>query len=307
MAEITCKLNNLILRNPLVLAAGILGTSDELVYRVACAGAGAVTTKSCGLEARTGHANPVALDWGPGLINAIGLTNPGAEKMVEWLVPARDHVRAKGALFFASIFAKKIEEFAETARIIATTEPDLLEVDISCPNVGELGLPFAAREDTAAQVTESVKKAIGSLPLAVKLAPNVPDIGGIARVVEQAGADCITAINTMPGMIIDARAARPVLTNRVGGISGPALKPIALRCVAEIAGRVSIPIIGTGGVSNGIDAVEMIMAGATAVGVGSAVYYHGVGVFNKIAEEMKAFMDEEGYANLEAMRGKALR
>ena len=183
-------------------------------------------------------------------------TSPGLKK---WYIK-------QGALLFASIFAKTLDEFAITAEIIAAVQPDLLEVDISCPNVGEYGLPFAAREDTAARVTELVKKAVGNLPVAIKLAPNVPDIGGLAKVVEQAGADFITAINTMPGMIIDARAGRPVLTNKVGGISGYALKPIALRCVAEIARSVSIPIIGMGGVTNGIDAVEMIMAGATAVG-----------------------------------------
>ena len=180
---------------------------------------------------------------------------------------------------------------ASLLRSLPQCNPDMLEVDISCPNVGEYGLPFAARADTAARATELVKKGVGDVPVAIKLAPNVADIGGLAKVVEQAGADFITAVNTMPGMIIDARAGRPVLTNRVGGISGYALKPIALRCVAEIARSVSIPIIGVGGVSTGIDAVEMIMAGATAVGVGSAVYYRGVDVFQAPARRTGYFYE----------------
>lgn len=306
MADITCKLGGLTLRNPIILASGVLGTTENLLERAAHYGCGAVTAKSCGLEERAGHANPTVLDWGYGLINAIGITNPGAHAMAEHLSRAKVGVHREGALLFASIFAKSLDEFGATAEILAEVKPDLLEVDISCPNVGEYGLPFAAREDTAARATELVKKAVGSLPVAIKLAPNVADIGGLARVVEQAGADFITAVNTMPGMIIDARAGRPVLTNKVGGISGHALKPIALRCVAEIARKVSIPIIGVGGVTSGVDAVEMIMAGATAVGVGSAVYYRGVDVFKALPGEMALFMNEEGYADLASMRGKAL-
>lgn len=306
MAELTCKLCGLSLRNPFVLASGVLGTSESLLQRVAHLGVGAVTAKSCGLEERAGHANPIVLDWGGGLINAVGLTNPGAKVMAEHLAAARIRVHQEGALLFASIFAKRIEDFSITAEILAEIKPDLLEVDISCPNVGEYGLPFAARQDTAAKATESVKKAVKNLPISIKLAPNVPDIGGLAKVIEQSGADCITAINTMPGMVIDARAARPVLTNKVGGISGRALKPIALKCVADIAKRVSIPVIGTGGITDGIDAVEMIMAGATAIGVGSAVYYRGPDVFKALPIELAAFMDEEGYTDLESMRGKAI-
>jgi dihydroorotate dehydrogenase (NAD+) catalytic subunit len=153
-------------------------------------------------------------------------------------------------------------------------------------------------------VTAAVKAAT-SIPVAVKLAPNVPDISRIAAAVVEAGADAITAINTMPGMVIDARAGCPVLSNRVGGISGPALKPIALRCVYEIARGVNVPIIGTGGVNGGTDAAEMLMAGATAVGVGSAVWYRGVAALGTIAAELEAFMEGEGYCDLWALRGKA--
>jgi dihydroorotate dehydrogenase (NAD+) catalytic subunit len=184
-------------------------------------------------------------------------------------------------------------------------QPSLLEVNISCPNVGdELGAPFAGAGESAAAVTEAVKQ-VASCPVTIKLAPNVPDIARIAAAVVEAGADAITAINTMPGMVIDAASGRPLLHNRVGGISGPALKPIALRCVYEIAQAVSVPIIGTGGVSTGQDAAEMLMAGATVVGIGSAVYYRGVSAMEQIGEELVAFMTQYGFKSVEAMRRRS--
>jgi dihydroorotate dehydrogenase (NAD+) catalytic subunit len=304
--DLTCHLLHMELRNPIVLASGILGTSEALLRRAAEAGAGAVTAKSCGPAPRAGHPNPVALDWGGGLINAIGLTNPGAEAEVPLLRQARAALAPLGVPVIASIFAGTVAEFATVARTIAQAEPDLLEVNISCPNVGdEFGTPFAGSIESAAEVTAAVREAV-DLPMAVKLAPNVPDIGRIAAAVVDAGADAVTAVNTMPGMVIDAAAGQPVLSNRVGGISGPALKPIALRCVYQIAKAVDVPIIGTGGVNSGRDAAEMIMAGATAVGVGSAVWYRGVDALGEIAEELATFMAHEGYTKLEDLRGKAL-
>ncbi|HTX80337.1 MAG TPA: alpha-hydroxy-acid oxidizing protein, partial [Longilinea sp.] len=168
------------------------------------------------------------------------------------------------------------------------------------------GTPFAASCESAAAVIAAVKAAT-SIPIAAKLAPNVSSIGRIAAAVVEAGADAITAVNSMPGMVIDARAHKPVLSNRTGGISGPALKPIALRSVSEIAHAVKVPIIGVGGVSSGIDAAEMLMVGATAVGVGSAVWYRGVDALGIIASELQAFMAAEGYADLQALRGLANR
>jgi dihydroorotate dehydrogenase (NAD+) catalytic subunit len=304
--DLTCQLLHLELRNPVVLASGILGTSVALLRRAAEAGAGAVTAKSCGPAPREGHPNPVALEWEGGLINAIGLTNPGAEAEVGLLQEARAALAPLGVPVIASIFAGTVAEFATVARTINQAKPDLIEVNISCPNVGdEFGTPFAGSIESATEVTAAVRNAVEQ-PIAVKLAPNVPDIGRIAAAVVEAGADAITAVNTMPGMVIDAVAGRPVLSNRVGGISGPALKPVALRCVYQIAQAVDVPIIGTGGVSSGRDAAEMIMAGATAVGVGSAVWYRGVDALGEIAAELSTFMDQEGYAKLEQLRGKAL-
>ena len=303
MVDLSCDLLGLRLRNPLVLASGVLGTSAALLRRAAAAGAGAVTAKSCGPTPRAGHPNPVALDWGGGVINAIGLSNPGAEVEVGMLTEARAMLEPLGVPLIASIFAGTAAEFADVARTVAKALPHLIEVNISCPNVGdEFGAPFAGSCASAAAVTAAVKAAV-AIPIAVKLAPNVPNIARIAAAVVEAGADAITAINTMPGMVIDAEAGRPVLSNRVGGISGPALKPIALRCVYEIAGAVDVPIIGTGGVTTGRDAAEMLMAGATAVGVGSAVWYRGVAALGEIAGELEAFMEQEHYASLAVVRG----
>lgn len=295
------------LKNPMVLASGVMGTSPALLLRVAAAGAGAVTAKSCGPQERAGHPNPVMVAWEHGLLNAIGLTNPGAEEEVGLLKETKSLLAPLDVPLFASIFAGTVAEFKQVASIISTASPDMIEVNISCPNVhDDFGLPFAADPKSAAAVTRAVKASAGGIPIAVKLAPNVPDIGRIAKAVVGAGADAITAINTIPGMVIDADAAQPVLHNRTGGISGPALKPIALRCVAEIARAVDVPIIGTGGVLTGRDAVEMLMVGATAVGIGSAFWYRGQDALKLILDEMKDFMKAHDLKSVTEIFGKAL-
>lgn len=297
----------LILSNPLILASGVMGTSPTLLQRVALAGAGAVTAKSCGPAPRSGHPNPVMVAWEHGLLNAIGLTNPGVEEEVPLLKQAQTLLQPLNVPLIASIFAGTAEEFGEVASLIADAQPDLIEVNISCPNVhDDFGTPFSADCHSASEVTHAVKRVVGNIPIAVKLAPNVPDIGRIAQSVAEAGADAITAINTMPGMIIDADASKPVLHNRTGGISGPALKPIALRCVAEISQHVDIPIIGTGGVLTGQDAIEMMLAGATAVGVGSALWYRGPEAFNLIKEEMIAYLRKYDHHSIKDIIGKVL-
>jgi dihydroorotate dehydrogenase (NAD+) catalytic subunit len=305
--DLSVNFGELSLLNPLVLASGVMGTSPSLLYRVALAGAGAVTAKSCGPAPREGHPNPVMVDWGHGLINAIGLTNPGVEEEVDHLKDAQTLLKPLQVPLIASIFAGTVEAFGEVAAVVADAEPDLIEVNISCPNVhDDFGLPFAADKKSAAAVTRSVKNAVENIPISVKLAPNVPDIGRIAQSVVDAGADAITAINTMPGMVIDVTAGQPVLHNRTGGLSGPALKPIALRCVAEIAQYVDVPIIGTGGVLTGQDAIEMIMAGATAVGVGSALWYRGPDAFKLIKDEMREYLRKAGCSSIIELIGKAL-
>jgi len=234
--ELAVDLCGIRLSNPLILAAGILGTGAELLERVARAGAGAVTAKSCGPEPRAGHLNPTVLDWGHGLINAIGLANPGVEEMAVILRDAKSRLKPLSVPLIASIFAETVEGFAEVARRVSKAEPDFIEVNISCPNVAaEFGRPFAADPDSAAAVTEAVKGTT-HLPIIVKLSPNVTDVAAIAQAVETAGADAIAAINTVAGMVIDVDCGQPILANRVGGLSGPAIRPIAVRCVYEIPG-----------------------------------------------------------------------
>jgi dihydroorotate dehydrogenase (NAD+) catalytic subunit len=295
------------LPNPLILASGILGTEAELLARVARAGAGAVTAKSCGLEPRAGHPNPTVLAWEHGLINAVGLANPGVDAEIPELRRAKDLLEPLGAALIASVFADTVENFARVAARAVEARPDLLEVNISCPNVhDEFGTPFAADAGAVAEVTAAVKSAVnGQVPVLVKLSPNVTDIAAIARAVEAAGADGITAINTLTGMIIDVHARRPILANRTGGLSGPAIRPLAVRCVYEIYRAVHLPIVGLGGVSSGRDVVEMIMAGATAVGIGSAVYGEGPEAFGRIGDELAALMVELGVERVEEMRGVA--
>jgi dihydroorotate dehydrogenase (NAD+) catalytic subunit len=304
--DLSVSLCGVHLSNPLILASGILGTSAELLERVARCGAGAVTAKSCGPVPREGHPNPTVLDWGHGLINAVGLSNPGVDAEVPILREAKARLAPLGVPLVASIFADMVEGFAEVARKVSEAAPDLLEVNISCPNVqAEFGQPFAADARSAAKVMAAVRAAT-RLPLIVKLSPNVTDIVEIARAVEAEGADAIAAINTLgPGMLIDVECGRTVLANRVGGLSGPAIRPIAVRCVYEITRAVRIPVIGIGGVSTGRDAIEMIMAGATAVGIGSAVYYHGPEVFTAVRDEIAAFMEAHAYSHVAQMRGLA--
>ncbi len=292
--------------NPLVLASGILGTEAALMERVARCGAGGITSKSCGPIPRAGHPNPTVLDWGPGLINAVGLANPGVEAEVEVLRDTKARLQPLGVPLIASIFADTVAGFGEVAAQIATAAPDMIEVNISCPNVAaEFGRPFALDADSAAQVTRAVKRAT-DLPITVKLSPNTPDLVAIARAVVAAGADALTAINTLgPGMVIDLESGRPILANRVGGVSGAAIRPIAVRCVYELYSAVDVPIIGVGGVMNGRDALEMVMAGATLVGVGSAVYRRGPEVFAAIWREMREWMQEHGVNSLCEIRGIA--
>lgn len=294
------------LRNPLVLASGILGTTAELLYRVAQSGAGMVTTKSCGLTPRKGYPNPTVLDWGHGLINAVGLANPGVEEEVKIIAQAKQRLDFMGVPLAASVFADTVEGFAEVAGRVSEAQPDFIELNISCPNVAdEMGQPFACDAGQAAEVTVAVK-GVTSIPIIVKLSPNVADIACIARRVEQAGADALTAINTLgPGMIIDVESRRPILANKVGGISGPAIRPIAVRCVHDIYRVVKIPIIGIGGVSDGRDVLEMVMAGATAVGIGSAVRYRGLGAFARTLEELRTLMQELGLVSLKELVGSA--
>ncbi len=295
------------LPNPTVLASGILGLSSEVFERLARNGVGAITTKSVSLQPRPGYKNPVIVNYGPGLVNAVGLSNPGVEVMVDEIRQARQRLAPLGVPVIASIFANSIYDFGTVARYISEAEPDLIEANISCPNIdARYEQMFAASPYVSAQVTRRIK-ANTDIPLIVKLSPNVEDIIAVAQAVVEAGADAISAINSLgPGMLIDVETARPVLANRIGGVSGPAIRPIAVRCVYDICRAVEVPVIGIGGVSTGRDVVEMLLVGATAVGIGSAVNYHGLGVFEGVTRELRQYMGRHGYRSLDEFRGRVL-
>ncbi len=291
------------LRNPTVLASGILGLSHAVLARVARSGAGAVTTKSCSLKPRSGYPNPTILDWGPGLINAVGLSNPGVEVMVEEIQAAKSELAPLGVPVIASIFADTIYDFGTVTRFISEAQPDILEVNVSCPNLDDrYQQMFAADPYVSAQVTRRVKRYTDA-PVLVKLSPNVTDITKIAEAVVEAGADGITAINSVgPGLIIDVETRRPVLSHGTGGLSGPAIRPIAVRCVRDICQAVDVPVVATGGIQAGRDVVEMLLVGATAVGIGSGIRYRGMDVFEKACLELKAYMVEHGHRTLQSLR-----
>lgn len=306
--DISTNLCGVRLPNPTVLASGILGLTHAVMARVAHGGAGAVTTKSCSLKPRPGYHNPVVLQWGQGLINAVGLSNPGVEVMVEEIRAAKEQLAPLRVPVIASIFAENIYDFGTMARFISEAEPDLIEINISCPNIDDrYRLMFAADPYVAAQVTRKVKQNT-DVPVLVKLSPNVTDVVKIARAVVEAGADGITAINTLgPGIILDIETCRPVLAHVTGGLSGPAIRPIAVRCVRDICRAVDAPVLAVGGVTSGRDAIEMILVGATAVGIGSAVASRGMDVFRQVCNEMQGYMRRRGYGSLADFRGKALQ
>jgi len=306
MPDLSVNLAGVHLPNPLVLASGVLGTTAPLMERVGQCGAGAVTSKSCSPEPRAGHPNPTVLDWGPGLINAVGLANPGVDEEIEILADARQRLHRQGVPLVASVFADSVDGFAYVTRRVCEAEPDLVELNISCPNVHEeFGRPFALDPGAAADVTRAAR-AVCDRPMCVKLAPNVTDIVAIGRAAADAGADALTAVNTLgPGMLIDVESGWPILANRVGGVSGPAIRPIAVRIVYDLAAAIDLPIIGTGGVATARDVVEMLMAGATAVGIGSAVVNGGPDLFGTIRDDLAQFMRDHGYDSIEDMRGLA--
>ncbi len=296
---------NLKMNSPLALASGILGLTASSMKRVIEFGAGAVTSKSFNLEPRTGHNNPSIVPFKNGLLNAVGLSNPGVEEMAVELALFKERCAAP---LFASVFGRSVEEYGEVIqKLLERMQPDLIEVNVSCPNVrSEFGTPFGDSLQDTAQVTAIAKRAAGKIPVSIKLGPHGPGIGRLAKVCEENGADAITAINTVgPGMIIDVEMMQPVLSNKTGGVSGPAILPIAVKSVYEVYEQVSLPIIATGGVTTAEDAIQMLLAGATAVGVGTAVYYEGIEVFNKINQGIERYMKAHGFSSLAQIRGKA--
>lgn len=294
------------LASPLVLSSGILGMSASSIGLAAKHGAGAVTAKSCGMTERSGHKCPTVLPFAHGILNAVGLSNPGVDVMAQEISEYRKRFGGKVPVI-ASIFGASIEEFGDVAERMAFAQPDMIEVNVSCPNVAsEFGQPFGADPAACARITSLVKRNAGKIPVSIKLTSACPSIGTMAKVCEDNGADAITAINSIgPGMLIDLNVRKPVLSNKTGGVSGACILPIAVRCVWEIYRAVKIPIIGGGGVTQASDALQLIMAGASAVGIGSAVYKPGLSVFDRINGGIMEYIKDNDIQSLSSLIGAA--
>ena len=300
VVDLTVDLRGLKMKNPLMLASGILGDSADLLLRVLESGAGAVVTKSISLEPKEGYRNPTIVALDCGYINAIGLANPGAQAFLKELEKIKDQNQP----IVVSLFAESAEKFAELAKVFEGSCAKAYELNLSCPHVKGVGLEVGHDPTLVKKIVRDVKQS-STKPIFVKLSPNLPNIVEVAAAAEKAGADAITATNTIRAMAIDVEAAQPILSNKVGGLSGPALKPISLRCVYEIYEHVKIPIIGSGGIFTWRDAVEYLLAGASALQVGSAVAYEGLGVFRKICEGLASYLESKGFRSVAEVVGLA--
>ena len=277
-------LTGLSLKNPLMLAAGIMGTTGESLKRIALAGAGAVVTKSIGTEPRSGHSNPSMVEVDCGYLNAMGLPNPSYKNFQDEI----DRAREGGVPVIASIFGGCSLDFSEIAKSL---NADAFELNVSCPHAHGYGAEIGTDPALVEDITHAVKTAV-NVPVWVKLTPNVTDIKGIGLAAQHGGADAVVAINTVRGMAIDIESGYPILGNKFGGLSGHAIKPVAVKCVYDLYEVLDIPVIGVGGVSDWRDTVEFIMAGAKAVQVGSAVG-NSINIFNDISSCMEVFLQEK--------------
>ena len=270
------------LANPTILAAGILGSTGASLLRVAGSGAGAVVTKSIGRSPNSGHPNPSMVKIECGFLNALGLPNPGYQQYREELVTAK-----KGRVpVIASIFGGNASEFVEVALGLCDLA-DGIELNLSCPHADRYGASIGIDPSLVRDITSAVKDAV-NIPVWAKLTPNVTDITEIGLAAQEGGADAVVAINTVRAMAIDIESGFPILGNRFGGLSGTAIKPIAVKCVYDLYAALDIPIIGVGGISTWQDAVEMMMAGASVVQIGSAVR-GGISVFAETADGIQDY------------------
>ena len=287
------------LRNPIMLAAGVLGLSGASLRSAWGAGAGAVVTKSLGLKPRTGYSNPTLVDVGCGFLNAMGLPNPGVEEFVDEVKAAK---KGDEILLVASVFGETPQNFAEAASVMEDAGVDGIELNVSCPHVKAAGMEIGQDPTILKNVVRAVKNSV-QIPVFTKLTPNTSHIKDLARTVEQAGGDGIVAVNTLRAMAIDVETGRPILANKIGGLSGPALKPVALRCVYEIAQTVNIPVIGCGGVTSWRDAIEFLLAGARAVQIGSAIAYKDLAVFHEVITGVREYLQRKEYGEVEDIIG----
>jgi len=288
------------LSNPTMLAAGILGMSSTFFKRVAKAGAGAIVTKSIGLKARKGYANPTLVELPCGMLNAMGLPNPGIKSFAKEIAEAKKI----GVPIIVSIYGFSADEFVAVAEEAAKNGADALELNVSCPHVEKAGAEIGQNPQLVAEVVKKVKKTV-DVPVFVKLTPNVNDIREVAVAAANAEADAITAVNTVRAMAIDVETMQPILANKIGGLSGSAVKPIALRCVFEIYQAVKIPIIGCGGIASWQDAVEFLLGGASAVQIGTAIALNDVEVFRAVAEGIDQYLRRKKFDSVKEIVGLA--
>jgi dihydroorotate dehydrogenase (NAD+) catalytic subunit len=292
---------NLKLKNPLMTAAGTFGYGTELIEWLDIQKLGAIVTKSITLEPREGNSQPRLAETAAGLLNSIGLQNIGVEALIKekallwagWQVPV-----------IVSLAGEFLDDYFKLAsRLDKVPGVSGIEVNISCPNLGNRGIEFALNPESAAEVTRAVGEAT-SLPLIVKLSPNVTDIVGIATAVAEAGAQAVVLINTLRGMAIDIAQRKPFLGDISGGLSGPAIKPVALYMVYQTAKVLKIPVIGCGGITTAADALEFLMAGASAVQIGTANFFNPSS-FVEILSGIEQFMEREGFKEIGEIIGIA--
>jgi len=289
------------LQNPVMTASGTLSNGLEAIRIFNINRLGALVSKGTTLRPREGNPQPRTAETPSGMLNTIGLQNVGIDALVRDIAPVWATWRVP---VIVNIAGETVDEFAELAsRLDGVPGVSGIEANVSCPNIAIGGMLFGQDPKQAAAVTRAVLRAT-TLPVIVKLTPNVTDIVGVARAVVETGADALCVINTLQAMAIDIRARRPVLSTVFGGLSGPAIKPVALRAVYQVAGAVDVPVVGCGGISRGEDAVEFIMAGATAVQVGTATFANPLAPID-VLEGIERFMAESGVSDVQELVGAA--
>jgi len=301
-SRLAVEIAGLKLSNPTMLAAGILGLSGSLLKEIANAGVGAVVTKSVGLKSRSGYSNPTVVQVGCGLLNAVGLPNPGIHRFVKEITEAK----TVGVPLIVSVYGFSSEEFAEVSSYAVKAGANALELNVSCPHVEKTGSEIGQDPRLVREVVREVKRRVKK-PVFVKLTPNVDDITEVAKAAVEGGADAITAINTVRAMAINVETAHPVLANKIGGLSGPAIKPIAVRCVYEICREVDVPVIGCGGITTWRDAVEFMLAGASAIQVGTAIAFKEIGIFKSLNRGINLYLKEKGFRSVKDIVGLSHR
>ena len=298
MADLSVNICGVEFKNPVIAASGTFGFGREFSEMYPLSNLGGVSSKGITLEPRDGNPTPRIAECESGILNAVGLQNPGVDHFIEYDL---DWLKAQDTVVIANIAGNTAEDYCAMAEKLSNSSVDMIELNISCPNVKCGGVQFGTQPDSVASITSEVKKHC-TKPLIVKLSPNVTDIAEIARAAESAGADAISMINTLTGMRIDINTARPIIHNNTGGMSGPAVFPVAVRMVWQAANAVKIPIIGMGGISKWQDAVEMLMAGASALQVGTVLFNDPYAPI-KINDGLSKYLDEHGYNSVKELTG----